>query len=250
MPTPIKKRIEAWSWSRYNDYRKCPALAGYKYVTKPELPPGEGSPAMDRGTGIHQIAQAFASKEVPAIDKRDGDRLKPFKARIAAAAKGTMPKELASFRKEFNELRKIVPLVEQEWAFNNRWQPVGWFGAEAWCRVKVDAHHHNTKDSILPIIDHKTGKVYEEDGRLQMELYGVAGLIKYPDVKVVHSQLWYLDQGEKAEHEFKREDLPKLQNLWTERTKAMLSDTKFATRPGYYCRWCEYSADNLGPCKM
>lgn len=251
-PTP-PPQISAWSFSRWSTYTDCPLKAKLANVDKIFEP---ANPAMDKGTGVHAIAEAFGSGLIPEHDKRNGDRLVPYTKDIVAASKGKVPMALAKFATQFKALRKVGPLVEQEWAFNAQWNPTSWFGRDAWLRVKMDAHY--LKAATLPVIDYKTGKIYPEKAELQMSLYGLAGLLMYPTVKVVLPALWYLDQpleagANPAQHEYTRDMLPKLKALWLKRVAPMLNDRNFAPRPGQHCRWCFYrkanKANGGGQCK-
>ena len=212
MPTKPAPQITAVSYSRYRSYTECPLKCKLQNIDK--IVDTTPSPAMDRGTGIHTMGQAFVSGVVPKPDKRDGDRLKPYQSEIFAAAKGTLPKPLHNFKSEFNKLRKLGAITEQEWAFDVNWRPTSWFAMHgptaAFLRVKVDIHYEEKKGGLLPVIDLKTGKVYPEQGQEQLELYGIAGLLMYPAIKAVEAKLWYLDHGVDATHTFPREMLESL----------------------------------------
>jgi hypothetical protein len=246
LPTKPAPQIHAVSYSRYSTYTECPLKCKLQNIDK--IQDTAPAPAMDRGTGIHAMGQAFVSATIPKADKRDGDRLKPFAADIAKAAKGVMPTALHNFKSEFTKLRKLKAITEQEWAFDVNWRPTSWFAMHgptaAFLRVKVDVHYEEKKGGILPIIDLKTGKVYPEKGKEQLELYGIAGLLMYPAVKLVQAKLWYLDHGVQADHNFPRESLDALKKLWLGRFAPMLNDRKFPARPGDACRWCFYRASN------
>lgn len=245
MPVKVLPQIKAVSYSRYRTYNECPLKCKLQNIDK--IFDTAPAPAMDRGTAIHTMGQAFVSKTIPVLDKRDGDKLLPYKTVIAAAAKGTLPKELATFKSEFTKLRKLGGVItEQEWAFDINWNPTSWFAMHgptaAFLRVKVDIHY--LKAAVLPIIDIKTGKVYPTEGKEQLELYGLAGLLMYPTAKLVQAGLWYTDQGEAAPHEFKREQLEDLKKLWMTRFARILNDRRFVARPNDKCRWCFYRKSN------
>jgi hypothetical protein len=253
MPFATIKSITAWSFSRWQDYQDCPLKAWLKHGEKIKEP---GNEAMDKGTGAHNTLDAFVTSRVPEIDKRDGDRLAKYQTQIKAAAKGKLPATLQKYKTELTALRKRPNVqIEQEWAFDVAWKPVSWFAKDAWLRVKMDLAY--TEATTLYNIDHKTGKIYEEKGRLQLELYGMAGLLMYPAIKVVNAQLWYHDQpridGNPANHTFERKDLKKMQALWLKRVAAMMNDRKFVARPGQHCKWCFFrkanAANGGGQCR-
>lgn len=224
------KRITAWSYSRWNDYEKCPAYAKFKFIDKIKEPE---SNAMENGTIVHQMADHFV--------------------------RGTMkkfPKELGAFKDEYTALRDAKALTEQEWAFNDQWEPVDWFAKDAWVRVKVDATclvqekaKRGMVRTTVVIIDTKTGKNKAEHAQ-QRTLYALGGFSKFPDAVRVVAEHWYIDSGEIENDEFTRADIPKLKQQWEKRTRAMLADTTFVPRPGAYCRWCAYSKAKSGPCQF
>jgi RecB family exonuclease len=245
VPIKPEKRITAVSYSRYLLYKECPLKCYLQNVAK--IQDTSPSTAMDRGTVIHNMAAAYVGGEVPKIDQRDGDRLKPYETVIKAAAKGKLPKDIATFKNELAKVRKLgTAIVEQEWAFDVNWKPTTWFAMHgptaAFLRVKVDLHY--VQESVLPIIDFKTGKVYAEKNKEQLELYGLAGLLMYPAVKLVQAALWYTDAGHEEKLEVKREELPKLKKTWMTRFAPVLNDRQFGPRPNEKCRWCFYRKSN------
>jgi len=215
------QRITAWSFSRWKDYEQCPLKAKYKHVDKMKEPP---APAMERGSAIHKLAENFAKGELRKL-----------------------PPELKLFSEQFAELKKSRPMVEESWAFTDRWSPTDWFAFNAWLRVKTDAACLD--GDTLYVIDHKTGKK-KDDHADQLSLYAVAGMLKYPAVRKVVSQLWYLDSGEMTDQDFDVSELPGLQKDWVAKTKAMLNDMRFSPKPGNHCRWCSFSKSKGGPCKF
>lgn len=233
MPTPPKKsataavnKITAWSFSRWNDYRKCAKFAYFKHVLRLKEP---GNDAMARGAAIGEEAEKFAK----------------------AKKRAKCPPSLATFEQEFRDLQGRVIMSEEEWAFTSAWTKTGWFDRDAWCRVKVDCAYVDEARNILVVIDYKTGKINEQHLE-QLSLYALAGLLMEPTVDGVEVQLWYLDQGVQKPDEQKiypRSDEAKLKKEWAKNTKPMLSDGRFAEKPGNACRWCHFSKAKGGPCK-
>ena len=233
---PIKN-VTAWSFSRYGEYKKCPALTKYKVIEKRKEP---GNQAMERGNLIHKLAEDYVK----------GDLAK-------------LPPELLQFKTEFAKLRKMYKAkvrkitVEDSWAFRKDWSETTWDDwNECWVRIKLDCAHME-EDGVLIVTDYKTGKYREEqnaDYVEQLELYSLAAFLKYETVHTVLPRLMYLDLGmifnggaEPIVHT--RADLPRLKKTWEKRTKPLLSDTTFAPRPSNNCRWCHFSSAKSGPCQ-
>lgn len=230
------KRIEAVSYSRYSDYKKCPALAKYKHVNKIREPEGAASA---HGNDVHRMSQQFAEGQLKKL-----------------------PRELAGFKAGFEILRKVNALCEQEWAFNRDWKKVDWFARDAWLRVKMDAHYlqsetrtvkkQKVNEDVVVAIDVKSGRVYD-DHEQQRSLYALGSLLVYPSATRVIVKHWYLDQApgqNEAISEFPADQLPILKREWLARFNPMLNDTRFAPKPGNHCRFCFFRKSNGGPCQF
>lgn len=182
---------------------------------------------MERGNAIHKLAEGFVNGVVK-----------------------KMPAELKLFGAEIKDLKNKKASAEQSIAFDNNWSPCAWNDWDrAWLRIKVDAIV--VDGSIATVIDYKTGKV-RDGNELQLSLYDLGALLMYPTVKVVSSQLWYLDHGEVrpiVPRQATQKDVPILKKDWLGRTKAMLADTRFAPRAGDYCSYCAFSKTKGGPCQ-
>lgn len=215
------KKITAWSYSRLRDWETCPLKAKFKHVDKLKEP---DSPAMQRGSDIHKLAEEYVKGMLPKL-----------------------PKELANFKKEFMELRKSRGvLAEEQLAFDANFKlmdlETGWFDRNAWCRVKMDLRCVTEK--LMRLIDHKTGKKKDEH-RDQLEFYALVGFIIEPKIDVVEAELWYLDvAGEEkiTKEKFLRKDFEKIKQRWLKRVKPMLVDTEFHPKPNPMCRFCHFNA--------
>ena len=217
-------KITAWSFSRWNDYCRCPFLAKCKYVLKLKEPDNK---YMARGSQIHKLAEDFALGKLKQL-----------------------PPELAAFPDEFKKLRGLKPAIELQWAFTQTWQTTSWFGDDAWCRIKLDATV--VKNGKRFVIDHKTGKVREEHAE-QLELYAMGSFLVFPEDEV-EAQDWYLDLKKDDPNkiggaDFTRDQLPSLQKDWERRVKPMLNDAIFLPKPNDMCRFCHFRKENSGPCK-
>lgn len=229
---PIKK-ITAWSFSRYSDYKRCPLMAKLKHVDKIKEP---GNPAMQRGADVHTLAEKYIKGQIR-----------------------TLPAELKLFKTEFAMLRKQYKksingmVVEDDWAFTKDWGESVWNDwINCWLRIKLDCAHHLDADT-LSITDWKTGKFREdmnEEYVEQLELYALAALLLHDHIQKAMPRLVYLDQGliyPKGDEQmiFTRADIPKLKKLWEKRVKAMMNDTVFSPRPNDKCRFCFYGQSGI-----
>lgn len=226
--------INSWSFSRFSTYRKCPQLAKYKFVDKLYEP---GSPAMDRGSAIHKLAEDYITKG------------------------GVFPEEYTKVKEILLGLRKSflrnphAVAVEQSWSFRKDWSETTWNDwNECWLRIKVDAAKF-VAPTRLVVIDWKTGKFRADDVAEyhdQLQLYALGGFLKYPEVTQIIAQLVYVDEGfsyPKIGTLFHRRQTKELQAAWVVSTKSMLTDRMFPPTPSRACIWCHFRRSNGGPCK-
>lgn len=222
------KRITAWSYSRYADYKQCPLKAKLKHIDKIQEPPNA---AMARGGELGKKIEAYIKGQLA--------KLPPEFKPVAAKAK--------LLREKFK--KKLLPVVvEDSWAMTREWARTVWNDWDnCWLRVKVDAAYHEDEET-LDLTDWKSGKFRQEmndDYVEQLELYALSALVLMPHLKKVRVCLEYFDQGltyppKDKPMEFTQADVPKLKKLWEKRVKPMMADTKFAPRPNDKCCWCFY----------
>lgn len=226
MPTKRAMQITSWSISRWTTYNECPLKAKLKFIERREEPKGL---ALANGIKVHKLAE-----------------------KAIVENKSKIPPELKRFSKEFIALRKEPDIeTELDLAFDVNWdacEPTDW--DRAWVRVKLDLLVPPRR-GLIDIVDHKTGRPKPIDPP-QMELYGLAALLRYPQAKRARARLWYLDYGviePKKDLFYHHNEIKAMQQEWNKRVTPMLNDTRFAPRPGNYCTWCHFRKANGGPCK-
>jgi hypothetical protein len=219
--------VLAWSYSRYSDYKQCPAKFMYKHLMKL---PDPGSAAMQRGNDIHKAAEDYIR------------------------GKGKLTPDLVGVKPQLEFLRKSQAVPEENWGFKADWAWInrpGWFGDDVWFRAKTDVRLLYEDDTLL-IIDWKTGKKYFTNEE-QIGLFGLAGYRRFPNVTEVDARLYYTDADPKdneVQFVFKRKELEALQKDWTKRVIPMFRDRRFAPTPNDKCGWCPFSQAKGGPCKF
>lgn len=221
-----KPPIDRWSFSTLKDFEACPYRVYLKKVEKqPEPEPEEGveSP-LDRGTRIHEAAEAFVR------------------------GTGPMIRELRKFETEFIGLRakyeagKPMIELEQKWGFDKEWTPVDWSDKECWAMVKCDLVVHEDDRRIL-VVDYKTGKSRgnEVKHRQQMQLYGLSAFLRYTEPTLVTTELWYLDEGNKVTKTYNRSDVLPLLPRWEQRAKNLTEALVFKPKPNRgNCKYCPF----------
>lgn len=219
--------VTAWSYSRYGDYKTCPAKFKYKHLEKR---PDPGNAAMNRGNTIHKMAEDVVR------------------------AKIDIPPELERVRKELEFCRDNFAVAEEQWGFTKGWEWIGrtgWFGDDVWLRAKTDVRLLYDDDTLL-LGDWKTGKKYYTNEE-QIELFALVGWRRFPTVTSVDTRLWYTDappEDNEIQREYSVPELEAIQKDWTKRVVPMFNDRRFAPTPNQWCSRCVYSKGNGGPCKF
>ena len=228
--------IKTWSYSRLLDFEQCRYRAKLKYIDRiPEpqrpLPPGKTEHANDRGTRIHLAGEMFVRGEAELIP------------------------ELKNFEEEFLELRELYKkgkvALEGEWAMNRDWLPVAWDSPDAWLRLKIDAFVRPTKTHAV-VIDYKTGKRFGNEIKHaeQVRLYQLTAFLRYPELKTIDVELWYLDLNDLYHMHYTKEQGLRFLQHFTDRGTAVTSATEFPPNPNMFtCKWCPYGPRGSGHCE-
>lgn len=216
--------VDAWSYSRYADYKQCPLRFKLKHIQKMKEP---GSPAMQRGSDIHKEGEIYLK---------------------ASRQPKRVPASYQHFADEMSQLWGLKPMVEQQWGFTREWSPTGWFGRDTWLRIVADVallYDDNTAD----LIDFKTGRKYDTNEE-QVELFSAGIFMKFDHIEHVTTRLWYLDQPDDNEviREYTREDFERIRKGWEKKIVPMFKDKRFAPTPNEKCRFCAFAKNRGGPC--
>lgn len=211
-----------WTHSRLSTFETCKLRFKLKEIDKL---PEKTSPALARGSEIHEHIEAYLSGWVKALHA-----------------------DVKYLRKELTELKKQKPIIEKLWAHAMDYSQLGDpFDRTAYCRAKLDAMVV-TKDRVR-VIDFKTGRVYPSNDD-QVRFYGMLGLMRAPEYDLAQLELWYVDQNELIVCDpVTRADVAKLQKEFTRRASVMYKATKFPAEPGMHCRTCPYKKSSDGPCE-
>jgi hypothetical protein len=240
---PIIPRITQGSHSRLGVFEQCKHRANLKYVQRiPEpdraLRPGQTEHANDRGSRIHDNCELYVRNQ----------------AKLCAEAAKYFRPELDNLHERYKRDRATV-ILEEDWAFTSNWESCDWGAKEAWLRMKLDALVFLSKIEAVAI-DYKTGR---KDGNEikhneQTQLYQLGTFMKYPELEIVHTELWYLDQDELTSMTYRRDQGLRFQRRWNERMNNMTSyeftDEKTDANPSIFtCKWCLYGPKGSGICK-
>jgi PD-(D/E)XK nuclease superfamily len=225
--------ISSGSFSRLAVFETCKFRAHLMYelkIAEPDrpLPPGKTEHANDRGSRIHDGAEQFIKAE------------------------GPMPKELTSFKPEFEKLQRLYAAgqvsLEGEWGMDHAWEPAPW--QSAWLRVKLDALVLMTPVTAT-VIDYKTGRKFGNEIKhaSQGQLYQLAAFLRFPTLEEVTTEFWYTDQDDITPMTFRRDQGLRFRRKWDMRMEAMTTCIEFPPSPNIFnCRYCGYGSWGTGHC--
>jgi len=226
----IESTSTSWSYSKLLDFEQCKLRYKLKHIDRV---PEEKSPAADRGTAIHGMAEDF----------------------ILGNTK-SLPTELLKFSDDFSALRNRysngLVSVEGEWGFDKDWQPTVY--KTAWLRMKADAVAFNKERTEAIVIDFKTGRKFGNEIKHgnQVQLYALASAILNPTVQKFILELWYLDKDELTTNTYTRKQAMSFVKQFDKRAKkidAAHKSSVFEPNPNQVsCQWCAYGPQKGNQC--
>lgn len=221
-----EEKLTQWSISRMQAYELCPYRVKLQYIEKK---PGRTSKSAHRGSTIHKEAEDFITGKA-----EFNDHLKHFYP------------EFEALRMQFD---KGNVTCEEEWGFTQAWEEAPW--DTAWLRMKCDCVVR-LKNNTLLIVDFKTGQRHgnEVKHQQQLQLYAVAGLVRYPEIENIICELWYLDKNVLTRFSLPRSEMAKHLDYFTKIGLRICSETEFAPNPNLHsCRWCPYNGKDEQECE-
>lgn len=222
----MSARIPSWSISRWQVFEQCKYRAKLQWLDKvPDLQP---KTAADRGTQIHQEAEDHVTGKGPFTQN-----LRYFKA------------EFAALRSHYDQGRVTC---EEEWAYARDWSVTGW--KQGWLRLKCDAVCFLTPKHAV-VVDYKTGKRFGNEIKHaeQLQLYALCALLRYPEIEMVTTELWYFDQNELASFVMHRKQMKKYLSIFNSRGVALTTEEDFKPNPNIHsCKYCPYKPGKQGDC--
>ena len=224
--------IKSWSYSRLKTFEQCPYRAYLAYVEKRPEPPEIDKKAAERGVAIHTECENY----------------------IKGAA-DTLTNPAAKAQHILDPLRDAYKLgkvkVEDDWGFTLEWSPTGWFDADVWCRMKLDALHY-TSDVTADAYDWKSGKKFgnEVSHAQQGQFYAIGTFMFDPGLQEVTTRFVYVDQaacGPPSVRVYTRDKAMSFFKSMNDRALAMTTATTFPAKPNKInCRFCPYSPNTKG----
>jgi RecB family exonuclease len=216
--------VRHWSYSSLSTFEQCPRRWYHQYRDGIR---GAPSPALDRGTKVHeQLEHALRA---------------PKRAR----ARNWLDKVVNRYR----EMGRMEP--EAGVHLDRKWKRLPELGGQ---RIPLGTYVTGRVDVLAPgfIADWKTGKIYASKHEDQMHLYAtmlasVTGILRWK------CELVYTDQDHVEPFEIHFDDpegetLAQARKSWDVRAGKIRSEKKFPKQPSPLCGWCPASQRKGGPC--
>ena len=210
-----------WSYSSLATFEQCPRRWYHQYHDGIR---GKPTPAMDRGTKVHdQLEWALR-----APDLRQRKKL------------GWVDKTVNRYRK----MKGVLPEVSLN--LTRHWRPIEHLPGD---RIPPGTYVTGRLDVVAPgfFADWKTGKIYPDKHADQMRLYAIM-LVSATGIAKWDSELVYVDQEHIEPISFEFDSIKESQRSWDERAQKIYKAKKFPKKPSPLCAWCPANRINGGPC--
>lgn len=204
-------KLFSWSFSRLKNFETCPLK--YQQVDLLKAFKEPKSKELDWGDFVH----------------------KSFAATLLG--KMTLPAELIMYSKWIDNVHKLPGdlYVEQKYAINKDFKPVGYFDDDVWYRGIGDAVkiYHNRG----AIIDWKTGAIKPDS--VQLMLMAQCLFSHFPQLEVVHTAFVWLKEDATTPETFTKQDIADSWLGLYDRVNSLENATKtntFPPKPSGLCR--------------
>jgi len=217
-----------YSYSRLATFKKCPAKFKFNYIDKVDVP-FIVSPAMERGTEIHNSLEAFVSGHTEMLHPDIHEHYGQF----------------------FFSLRETYDCQpEHKWGIDEEMLPCEYDHPGVMLRGFMDLKFVPPEEHIQ-IFEYKTGKIYPEHTHQQW-IYGVVSLLQHPLKEGADVTAVYLDQKKNKKIHYPASMMGEYKPMLMSEIQT-IEDTpleEFIPKPQWTCKWCQFSKENGGPCKF
>lgn len=228
----------AFSYSRWSDWSKCPAMFKYKNIDK--IDTGPTPKALLEGRKVHDDIAHYIEGKLPEMP----DRLSKNFSTVGGI-----------LRQNYEVMKDGIVQVEKQLAFDREAKPVSWFGPSAYTRFIWDVlcvdddRISNVKEAAA--VDWKTGRPYGSYDD-QMQIFSIPAFWTYPNLESFKGHLLYLDTGDDKEFEVTREQFyTHVERTWIGNIRMMEADKSFTPTPSKdACKFCDFGPRKLGICPV
>jgi len=217
------------SFSGMQLYEGCPSAFQRRYILKEDTShvPDGTSPAAVRGTRVHKGVENYLLRKEPEL-----------------------PEEALAFEGLFEGIRDgRDALPEEKFCFDEDWERVPFEDKERG-RVRgiLDIAYYDDETNTAYVQELKTGKKYPEHSK-QRSLYGLAGLLMFPEADNVVVNTVYLDGALVDALTISRAQMESYQYVWQRYINKPQPPQPYTAKKNWKCRFCPYNAEVGGKCQ-
>jgi len=221
----FQNRPTRTSYSALSTYEGCPFSYAQYYL---EGARDEAGAAAQRGTRLHTACERFLKGEIP---------------------QERLPIDFWKIKTLLVQLRDMGAIAEEVWLVDKDWKHQDLEDENTRLKALTDIHY--LLEDTLHVKDLKTGRNYPEH-EIQLQLYAMLGLLKYPHIDRAEVSAVYVDDGVEAHVQvYHRGMLEHLIAHWQERMDKLFTATEFPPTPNpEACKWCKLKKSKGGPCPI
>ena len=217
-----------FSYSSLATFKQCPQKFKFAYIDRVEVTQELASPAMERGTKIHNSVEDFLLGKSeflhPDIHKNYGQFMTGLR----------------------QEPGKLLP--EWKWGVTWDFKPCEYSAPNCMIHGYMDAVVlPEDEKANIPLYEWKTGKQYPEHAS-QANKYATALMIHHPERPGVDAMITYFDQTDYKKIYYPEGMMNNYTHMMRREIDEVVFEKRFPTKPSFKCRWCKFSRDNGGPC--
>lgn len=220
------------SYSSMATFQQCPAKYKFAYIDKVEVQELEPSPALERGSAIHDSIESYFKGGTeflhPDIHKNYGQFM-------------------FGIRENNTDVRP-----EFKWAVTWEYEPCDYNDPRAMIHGYIDLLVlPEDKNQNIPLYEWKTGGIYKKQHHSQIYTYSVCMMAHFPEYPGVDAMVVYLDKVDYDKVYYPRDMMTYEYKPALRAEIGEIADAKkFPPMPGFKCKWCKFSRYNGGPCPV
>lgn len=220
------------SYSAMATFEQCPRKFKLAYIDRAEAPEFPPSPAMARGTKIHESVDMFLTGKT--------EFLHPD-------IHATYGQFMMSLKNDHKDLRP-----EFAWGVTWDFKPCDYDHPAAMIHGFVDLLIlPEPSDSTILQYEWKTGNKYIESHRNQGWTYAVAMMTHFPERNGVDSMITYFDKVDYDKVHYPVGMIMEYRATLRRKISEIVDEKRFPALPSFKCKWCRYSRlNNGGPCDV
>jgi hypothetical protein len=218
-----------YSYSSLSTYKQCPAKFNYAYIQKFQVEKEPPSPAMERGSKIHDSVELFLLGKTEFLHPDIHEPYGQF---------------MTGLRNDYEDIRP-----EYKWGITWEFKPCAYDAGDCMLHGYVDLLILPKEGNLL-LYEWKTGGVYIEPHTDQVHTYATAMMVNFPEYEAVDAMITWFDKVDYKKLMYPRSMFKDYRYFLRDRINQIADETRFPAMPSFKCKWCKFSRYNGGPCSV